>query len=130
MGKVKQVVFEDLEPYESVDANASVALKEKHRIYGQMIRLLAEKLKGVLGDSYRKGMWQSTWTIATKAFSMGVKGWSLETTKNTLRPQAESLANFPMDKFDLVVATAWDLGQRYVGMLKRKQPREIEEIFP
>jgi len=130
MGKIKQVVYEDLEPYESVDANASVALKEKHRIYGQMIRLLAEKLKGVLGDSYRKGMWQSVWTVATKAFSLGVKGWSLDTTKNTLRPQAESLVNFPTDKFDLIVTTAWDLGQRYVGMLKRKQPREIEEIFP
>jgi len=129
MGKIKQVVYEDLEPYESVDANASVALKEKHRIYGQMIRLLSEKIKTVIGDSYRKGMWQSVWTIATKAFSLGVKGWSLETTKNTLKPQADSLANFPSDKFELIVSTAWDLGTRYVGMLKRKQPKEIEEIF-
>ena len=129
MGKIKQIIIEDLEPYESIDANASVALKEKHKIYGQLIRLLAEKLKGILGDGYRKGMWQSSWTIATKAFSMGVKGWSLETTRNTLRPQAESLEGFPMDKFDTIVATAWDLGVRYVGMLKRKQPREIEELL-
>jgi len=129
MGKIKQLILEDLEPYESVDANASVALKAKHKVYGDMIRLLAEKIKGILGDSYRKGMWQAVWTIATKAFSLGVKGWSLETTKNTLKPQSDALANFPSEKFDLIVATAWDLGQRYVGMLKRKQPREIEEIF-
>jgi len=129
MGKIKQIVHEDLEPYEAVDAVASVVLKDKHKIYGNMIRLLANAIKGLVGDEYRKGSWQPLWTIATKAFSMGVKGWSLETTIDSLKPQADKLANFPLDKFNDLVKIAWELGQQYAGALKRQQPREVTEVL-
>jgi len=129
MGKIKQVVHEDLEPYEAIDAVASVALKEKHRVYGNIMRSLSNALKGIVGDTYVKGAWQPLWTVATKAFSLGVKGWSLETTMASLRPQAEKLANFPLDKFEDIVRTAWEHGQRYAGALKRQQPQETEALI-
>jgi hypothetical protein len=129
MGKVKQVVYEDLEPYESVDANASVTLKEKHRIYGRLIQLLAIRVKGVLGASYKKGTWQSIWPVATKIFSCAVSGWSLETCKDMYRKLAESLTNFPMEFYDQIAKVAHDTGTEYVGMLKRKQPKEMAEVY-
>jgi hypothetical protein len=129
MGKIRQVVYEDLEPYEAVDANASVALKEKHRIYGRLLKLLAVRVKGVLGASYKKGSWQSIWTVATKMFSCAVSGWSLDTCKDMYRKLAESLANFPMELYDQIAKVAHDTGAEYVGMLKRQQPKEMAEVF-
>jgi hypothetical protein len=124
MGKVKQVVYEDLEPYESVDANASVTLKEKHRTYGNIMRELADKIKGIFGANYKKGTWQSVWPVATKIFSCIVAGWSLETCKDIYRKMAESFPNFPIEYYDQIAKASYDTAIANLGKLKRKQPTE------
>jgi hypothetical protein len=71
MVKARIVQLEDLEPYELVDASATV-MKEPHKRFGQYAKRIAEIIKQVVNPP--KMQWQPWWTIGTRVFTFAYKG--------------------------------------------------------
>ncbi len=107
-----RVTIQDVEePYQMVDAVASVALKEPHKKYGNWMRELASIVHAYYTPEY-KGSWQGLWTIATRAFSFGYRGYSLDNAIGVLRQLAAEF-NVDIPDLDRFIASCYELGTRY-----------------
>lgn len=74
-----------------VDVAASVALKDRHKQYGELIRELAKIAK----TYYEPGRdaWTYVWAVTLKAFSMWRRGYPVEKALATLRAEYDGLLN-------------------------------------
>jgi hypothetical protein len=71
MVKGRVLQLEDFEPYELIDASATV-MKTTHKRFGQFAKRIAEIVKQVVNPP--KMHWQAWWTIATRVFTFAYKG--------------------------------------------------------
>ncbi|OYT55246.1 MAG: hypothetical protein B6U76_06560 [Desulfurococcales archaeon ex4484_217_2] len=108
-------------PYEAVDVTASATLKETHKKFGGWMKELA----GIVHSYYSaeiKGSWQALWTVATKCFSAGYHGYSLDKTIEIARALADEF-NIPTEvDIEKLASEAWELGCRY-GERRAKRPK-------
>jgi ABC-type Zn uptake system ZnuABC Zn-binding protein ZnuA len=89
MGKITIEVPWDIGELEAVDAIASLALKKRHKQYGEWMRRLAEIVKREVNPP--KGDWQRYWTLATYAFQYLYRGWDSRQVANYVAPLAREL---------------------------------------
>ena len=108
------------DPYEAVDAVASVSMKHLHKKFGQWMRELANIVHTYYTPEL-KGKWQALWTIATRAFSFGYRGYSVERTIEICREIAREF-NVDISDFEEFVRNCYELGARY-GERRAKRPK-------
>jgi len=121
----KRVTIQDIEDaYEQVDAVTSIALKEPHKKFGQWMRELANIVHTYYSPEI-KGSWQALWTVATKAFSYGYKGHTLEATVAAVTPLADEFNISGAVDVEKLITEAWELGSRY-GERRAKRPKQAK----
>jgi hypothetical protein len=112
MVKGRVLQLEDFEPYELIDASATV-MKTTHKRFGQFAKRIAEIVKQVVNP--QKMHWQAWWTIATRVFTFAYKGGHSEEVCVTVARSLAREAGLDEDKAEeLAKAIRNSLG-RIVG---------------
>ena len=82
---------EDTAKKASVDVAASVALKDRHKKYGDMVRELS-KIAKMFYDPFTDP-WTYVWAVTLRAFSHWRRGYAVERAIASLRADYEGLLN-------------------------------------
>jgi len=110
----------------AVDAIASIALKEMHRVFGEWMKRLGDKVREYYTEEFR-GRWQGLWTVGTVAFSMGYRGYAVEQTVEVCRARAVHLRVDDHPELERLIRGSWELGVEVSG--RRKKPT-AEAVAP
>lgn len=119
---VRQIVVEPATYQEAVDVTASSVMKEAHRVYGGWAQQLGSLVQNFY-DEENYGHWQGLWAIATKCFSAGYHGYSVDAAlavANALAPEF-NLAGW--GRLEELARKSWDLGTKFSGR-KAKQRKK------
>lgn len=108
---VSEIRVSEPQAYEAVDVIASSVLKEPHRKFGGWMKELANLVHTYYTPEI-KGHWQGLWTLATKCFSRGYKGWSMEAALDEARVIAREF-NIEGVDFEKLCTESYELGTRY-----------------
>ena len=119
MGKIVIEVPWDIDRREAVDAIASLALKSPHKRYGEWMKRLAEVVKEVVNPA--KGDWQRWWTVATKAFELLYRGWSVEAAYNAVSQLARQMRISDVNKVRSLVEAINNRMEYILGVHAREE---------
>jgi len=112
MVKGRVLQLEDFEPYELIDASATV-MKTTHKRFGQFAKRIAEIVKQVVNPP--KMHWQAWWTIATRVFTFAYKGGHSEEVCVTVARSLAREAGLDEDKAEELAKTIRNSLGRIVG---------------